>query len=132
MYNVKCITINCICKDVITEPPLLPLTGETLPAGSNLSDGARLDISCRNLWSPLAKALIDVRIFNPQAESNWNKSVQQMYNSHEEEKKKEYGPRVLQVEKATMTAAVMSTSGYNTRWIRVWRVLRLWYNSYRR
>ena len=51
-----------VCKDVITEPPLLPLTGETLPAGSNLSDGARLDISCRNLWSPLAKALIDVRI----------------------------------------------------------------------
>ena len=35
------------------------------------------------------------------------KSVQQMYNSHEEEKKKEYGPRVLQVEKATMKAAVM-------------------------
>ena len=34
-----------------------------------------------------------------------------MYNSHEEEKKKEYGPRVLQVEKATMTAAVMSTPG---------------------
>ena len=66
---------------MITEPPLLPLTGETLPAGSNLSDGARLDISCRNLWSPLAKAFIDVRIFNPQAESNWNKSVQQMYNS---------------------------------------------------
>ena len=31
-----------VCKDVITEPPLLPLTGETLPAGSNLSDGARL------------------------------------------------------------------------------------------
>ena len=41
------------------------------------------------------------------AESNWNKRVQQMYNSHEDEKKKEYGPRVLQVEKATMTAAVM-------------------------
>ena len=36
-----------ICKDVVTEPPLLglPLTGETLPAGSNLSDGARLDIT---------------------------------------------------------------------------------------
>ena len=104
-----------VCKDVI--PPLLPLTGETLPAGSNLSDGARLDISCHNLWSPLEKALIDVRISNPQAESNWNKSVQQMYNSHEEEKKKEYGPRVLQVEKAKMTAAVMSTSGYSrTPW----------------
>ena len=77
-----------VCKDVITEPPLLPLTGETLPAGSNLSDGARLDISCRNLWSPLSKALIDVRIFNPQAESNWNKSVQQMYTSQVKKKRR--------------------------------------------
>ena len=46
-----------LCKDVVTEPSLLPLTGETLPARSNLSDGARLDISCHNVWSPLAKAL---------------------------------------------------------------------------
>ena len=29
-----------ICKDVVIEPALLPLTGETLPPGSNLSDGA--------------------------------------------------------------------------------------------
>ena len=29
-----------ICKDVVIEPALLPLTGETLPTGSNLSDGA--------------------------------------------------------------------------------------------
>ena len=61
------------------------------------------------LWYKIVNTLY--YLFNPQAESNWNKSVQQMYNSHEEEKKKEYGPRVLQVEKATMTAAVMSTSG---------------------
>ena len=27
-----------ICKDVVIEPPLLPLTGETLPPGSDLSD----------------------------------------------------------------------------------------------
>ena len=57
-----------ICKDVVTEPPSFPsgFTGETLPAGSNLSDVARLNISCRNLyvlWSPLGKVLIDVRIF---------------------------------------------------------------------
>ena len=36
-----------------------------------------------------------IRIFNPQAESNWSKNVLQAYNSHQEEKKKEYGPRVL-------------------------------------
>ena len=45
-------------KDVVIEPPLLPLTGEKLPPGSNLSDGARLDVSCINLWSPLSRALM--------------------------------------------------------------------------
>ena len=56
---------------------LLPLTGETLLTGSNLRDGARLDVSCRNWWSPLDKALIDVRVFNPKAESYWKKTIQQ-------------------------------------------------------
>ena len=100
-----------ICKDVVIEPPLLPLTGENLPPGSNLSDGARSDVSCINLWSPLSRAFIDVRIFNPQAQSNWNKSISAMYTSHQNEKKTEYGPRTREVEKATLTAAVMSTSG---------------------
>ena len=100
-----------ICKDVVIEPTLLPLTGENLPPGSNLSDGARLDVSCINLWSPLSRAFIDGRIFNPQAQSNWNKSISAMYTSHQNEKKTEYGPRTREVEKATLTAAVMSTSG---------------------
>ena len=34
-----------------------------------------------------------------------------MYTSHQNEKKTEYGPRTREVEKATLTAAVMSTSG---------------------
>ena len=100
-----------VCSDVQIEPPLLPLTGEKLPHGSNTAPGARLDVSARNLWSPLAKAFIDVRIFNPQAKTNWDRSIPQMYTSHENEKKTEYLPRVLQVEKATFTPAVFSTSG---------------------
>ena len=100
-----------VCSDVQIEPPLLPLTGEKLPHGSNTTPGARLDLSARNLWSPLAKAFIDVRIFNPQAKTNWDRSIPQMYTSHENEKKTEYLPRVLQVEKATFTPAVLSTSG---------------------
>ena len=100
-----------MCSDVEVEPPLLPLTGEKLAKGSITSPGARLDVSARNLWSPLAKAFIDVRVFNPQAKANWEKSIPQMYKSHEEEKKQGYLPRVLQVEKGTFTPAVFSTSG---------------------
>ena len=55
-------------------------------------------MSARNLWSPLAEAFIDVRVFNPQAKANWEKSIPQMYKSLEEEKKQVYLPRVLQVE----------------------------------
>ena len=77
-----------VCSDVEVEPPLLPLTGEKLPKGSITSPGARLDVSARNLWSPLAKAFIDVRVFNPQAKANWEKSIPQMYKSHEERRKR--------------------------------------------
>ena len=60
---------------------------------------------------PLAKAFIDVRVFNPQAKANWEKSIPQMCKSHEEEKKQGYLQRVLQVEKGTLTPSVFSTSG---------------------
>ena len=75
------------------------------------SDGARLDVRCINLWFPLSRPFIDVRMFNPQAQNNWNKTfLAIMYVSHQNEKKTEYGPRAREVEKATLTAAVMSTS----------------------
>ena len=44
-------------------------------------------------------------MFNPQAVSNWKKTSQQMYVSHEGEKKTEYMPRTFQVD------MLFSTSG---------------------
>ena len=41
-----------VCSDVQIEPPLLPLTGEKLPHGSNTTPGARLDVSARNPLVP--------------------------------------------------------------------------------
>ena len=37
--------LNEVCKDVRLEPILQPVTGETLPPGSNKTDGARADVS---------------------------------------------------------------------------------------
>ena len=45
--------VEQVCKDVCIEPPLIPLTGETLPASSNTADEARLDISARSFWTPI-------------------------------------------------------------------------------
>ena len=51
-----------VCQDVGREPHLLPVTGESLPPGSNTKDGARLDVSARGIWTPLARAFLDGRV----------------------------------------------------------------------
>ena len=100
-----------ICKDVETEPSLLPISGEVLPSGTVMGEEARLDVCARNLWSPLAKAFADIRVFHPQAQTNSTKSISAMYRSHELEKKRKYNSRVINVEKGTFTPLVFSTSG---------------------
>ena len=90
---------------------LLPTDGQQLPNGSVLGDQARLDISARSFWNTLERAFFDVRVFHPLAPSNVSKSIPQMYRSHENEKKRMYGHRVLQVEKGTFTPLVFSTTG---------------------
>ena len=93
------------------EPGLFNITIEQLPHGTNTKDGARLDISARGFWTPLERAFTDIRVLHPQAPSNSNKNLMQMYRSHEGEKKRKYNARVLQVEKASFTPLVFSTTG---------------------
>ena len=100
-----------VCKDVRVEPALLPVTGEDLPAGSNVSDGARADVSALGFWMPLSRAFFDVRVINPMARYNWSKEVDKMYKHHEDLKKREYAARILQIEKGSFTPIVFSCTG---------------------
>ena len=100
-----------VCKDVVIEPSLINVTSEQLKSGTNIADGARLDVSVRGFWTPLDRAFTDVRVLHPQAPSNSDKNLYQMYHSHENEKKRQYLDRVLQVEKASLTPLVFSTTG---------------------
>ncbi len=95
----------------VSEPTLINVTTEQLPSGTKTADGARLDVSARSFWTPLDRAFLDIRVLHPQAPSNDNKSLLQMYLSHEREKKRSYNQRVLQVEKGSFTPLVFSTAG---------------------
>ena len=66
-----------ICHDVKTGPDLQPLTGETLESQSAItSDGARLDIAANGFWGGrYERTFIDVRVFNPHAQSNRNTNI---------------------------------------------------------
>ena len=39
-----------VCKNMVIEPLLTPLTGEEFPESSNTSNQARADVSGRRLW----------------------------------------------------------------------------------
>ena len=100
-----------VCSDVKVEPQLIPVIGEVLPSGSNVTDNARSDVSAVGLWHPMNRAFIDVMVFNPHAPSNAATSLKQTYIRHEQDKKRSYLARILQVEKGTFSPAVVSCSG---------------------
>ena len=50
MKNLTTEILAEVCKDVVIEPLLTPLTGEEFPKSSNTSNQARADVSARGLW----------------------------------------------------------------------------------
>ena len=99
-----------ICHDVKTEPELMPIYCKDSIQGND-TENARLDISARGLYGPLQKTMFDVRIFHRNALTYRNRDVSSVYKQHEEEKRKKYEQRVIQIEKCSFTPLVYSTTG---------------------
>ena len=99
-----------ICNDVRVEPELLPLNNEQTVNG-NVAQRARLDVSGNGVWGPQERTFLDIRIMHPNAPSYREKDIKQVYRQHEQEKKRTYNERIIQVEKGSFTPIVMSTFG---------------------
>ena len=99
-------------KDVEVEPVLAPLTGEILqPRSAITTDDARSDIRARGFWCRQQNAYFDIRVFYPHASSYLRKDISSLYSSIEMTKKREYGDRILNVERGTFTPLVFASSG---------------------
>ena len=59
----------------------------------------------------LKKAFVDIKVFNPSAQSNRHGPLSSVYRKHEQEKRRHYDQRVREVEHATFTPLVLSTTG---------------------
>ena len=103
--------LDDVAYDVRIEPPLEPLTGEGLPDTSNKKDEARLDIAARGFWQEGAMAFFDVRVFNPFAKTHSKKTLEAIFDFHEDEKKTKYNQRVIDVEHGSFTPIVLSAYG---------------------
>ena len=103
--------VDDVAYDVSIEPPLQPLTGETLPHSANKEDEARLDIAARGFWQRGEMAFFDVRVFNPFAKTHLNSKLDTVFKSNEGSKKREYNERVIKIEHGTFTPIVTSAYG---------------------
>ena len=108
LRNIEGELMRNVCRDVKIEPPLIPTQSET--AGSN-AEGARLDISAIGLWSAHERTFFDVRVTHPTAISHMKKSLSYLYKENENQKKNMYNDRIINVEKATFTPLVFTTTG---------------------
>ena len=102
-----------VCHNVSIEPPLQPLTGESLNhATSNREEFARVDVKAQGFWGIRHQcAYFDVRVFNPNAPTYRNLSLDLCFRRHEGEKRRAYEQRVREVEKGSFTPLVFTTSG---------------------
>ena len=101
-----------VTSSVKVEPILQPITGERMNRQSaKVDNNCRLDVKCRGFWSSSQDAFFDVRVFNPLASSHQSTTVQAIYKSQEQEKKRAYGQRVREIKYGLFTPLVMSITG---------------------
>ena len=96
--------LRAVCTNVETEPVLQEVTGEVLPRGANKAPDGRLDIRAQGFWAREQSAFFDVRAYK-------NLTLEQIYKLHENDKKRLYSSRVLEVERGTFTPLVFTTTG---------------------
>jgi hypothetical protein len=85
------------CSDVRTELALLPVNPNDFLSGNNIPEGARLDISVRELQSAFKRKIFDLRVSHPFDVSNVNVSVKSLYEGNETEKRALYENRKTQI-----------------------------------
>ena len=82
-----------------------------LSSSANSSDEARLDFSAHGFWQKGQKAFFDVRVFNPFAKSHLNQKLDTAFKSNENEKKRVYNQRVIEIEHGSFSPLVFTPYG---------------------
>ena len=93
------------------EPPLQPVEGTSFHRSANVRDDARLDVRAKGFWRDGQNAFFDVRVTNADNNSQRNKPLKSVLRTHEQEKKRQYNSRVMEIEQGTFTPIVLTVKG---------------------
>ena len=97
--NLLTTFIDKICNNVEIEPRLQPLDNERFHLRSAVtSSEARLDIKAGGFSARVVTAFFDVRVTHVNSKCYQSKPTSEVFKEQEEEKKREYQQRVLDVE----------------------------------
>ena len=90
--------VSKVCRNVETEPLLQPLDNEVFNLQSTvISREARLDMRAGGFWTPGVTAFFDVRVTHVNSRSNQAKHTATIFKEQENEKKRKYNQRVIDV-----------------------------------
>ena len=103
--------LSIVCSNVEVETILQDISSEQLNRGSNKAKDTRLDIHAQGFWEPQSSAFFDVRVCHPNAESCKDWEIQQIYCIHENDKKRLYSRRLLDVEHGSFMPLIFTTTG---------------------
>ena len=103
--------INKVYRNVETEPLLQPLDNEVFILQSTvMSQEARLDMKAGGVWTPGVTAFVDVCVTHVNSRSNQGKHTATIFKEQENEKKRKYNQRVMDVEMGTFTPLVWDST----------------------
>ena len=108
LRNTEAKILEEVCKDIKLEPELIPTQLELEGADG---DAARPDISARGVWNPCEKTFLDVIVTHPTTKTNLPLSMEKIYLARENCKKAKYNDRIINIEKASFTPFVFTTTG---------------------
>ena len=101
--------LKTVVNDVEIEPPLQKLENEEI--NGLTGDDAKPDIRARGVWRKGQNAFFDIRLTNVNANSQKHLPVNAILKKHEQEKKRSYNNRIMNVEHGTFTPLVFSLTG---------------------
>ena len=104
--------ISKVYRNVETKPLLQPLDNEVFNLQSTVtSREARLHMKAGGFWTPGLTAFFDVRVTHVNSRSNQGKHTATIFKEQENEKKRKYNKRVMDVEMGTFKPLVFGTNG---------------------
>ena len=109
--NFEARLLKQVCNDVQIEPPLQPAQGITFHPTANVRDDARLDVRAKGFWRESQNAFFDIRVTNADCASQRDKTIKSILREHEQEKKRNYNARVMEIEQGSFTPIVLTIKG---------------------